>query len=105
MILLWPWMLAFLVIVPVLLAVYILLQRRRQRYALRYASVSLLNEAVGKGPGMRRHIPPALFLVSLAAMVLALARPVALVKVPSYEGTVILSIDVSGSMMAEDRSP
>ncbi len=105
MTLLWPFMLVLLVIVPVLVLVYIGIQRRRQRFALRYASLSLLKEAVGPGPGIRRHIPPALFLVSLAVMIFAMARPVAEVKVPSFDGTVILTMDVSGSMRADDIAP
>jgi Ca-activated chloride channel homolog len=105
MTLLWPYMLPFLVLVPVLAAIYIWMQRRRRRYALRYASLSLLKEAVGPGPGIKRHIPPVLFLASLAAMIFALARPQAVVQVPGLEGTVILAMDVSGSMLAEDMSP
>src|SRR5581483_1792973 len=62
-------------------------------------------EAMGKGPGIRRHIPVAFFLLSLTAMLIALARPVATVTVPKQEGTVILAIDVSGSMFATDLDP
>jgi Ca-activated chloride channel homolog len=80
-------------------------QRRRQKYALRYASLALVREAVGPGPGLRRHIPAALFLVGVAAMLFALARPVAVVAAPSQEGTVVLAIDVSGSMTAPDYPP
>jgi Ca-activated chloride channel family protein len=98
-------MLLALVVVPVLIAIYIWLQRRRQKYVLRYASLSLMAEALGKGPGIRRHIPVALFLLSLTAMIVALARPVATVMVPKQEGTVILAIDVSGSMFATDLEP
>jgi Ca-activated chloride channel homolog len=98
-------MLLLLLLIPLLLAAYIWMQRRRRRYALRYASLSMLREAVGRGPGIRRHIPPALFLVSLAVMMVAMARPVAEVKVPSFDGTVVLAIDVSGSMSAQDLSP
>jgi Ca-activated chloride channel family protein len=98
-------MLPLLILVPVLLAAYILLQRRRRRFALRYASLSLLKEAVGPGPGIRRHIPPALFLASMAVMIVALARPQAEVQVPSFDGTVVLAIDVSGSMTANDLNP
>ncbi len=105
MMLLWPFLLPLLLVVPVLIGVYIWIQRRRQRYALRYASVSMLKEAVGPGPGIRRHIPPALFLLSLTAMILALTRPVAQVKVPGFEGTVMLTMDVSGSMAADDVQP
>ena len=102
---LWPFMLSLLALVPILLVVYILMQRRRQRYALRYASLPLLKQAVGRGPGFRRHIPPALFLLSLAVMIVALARPVAEAKVPGYDGQIVLAIDVSGSMQADDLKP
>ena len=61
-------------IVPILIALYIWAQRRRQKYALRYASLSLVKEALGRGPGIRRHVPPALFLASLFFMTVAVAR-------------------------------
>jgi Ca-activated chloride channel family protein len=102
---LWPTALWGLIAVPVLLGLYLWSQRRRRRYALRYASLSLVKEALGRGPGIRRHIPPALFLVAMAFMLFALARPVTVVKVPSQEGTVILAIDVSLSMRATDIKP
>jgi len=102
---LWPLMLWLLLLIPALVALYILAQRRRQRYALRYASLSLVREALGRGPGFRRHIPPALFLSGLTVMIVALARPYTLVTLPSQEGTVILTMDVSGSMRADDLKP
>ena len=102
---LWPGNLLLVLVVPVLIAVYIWAQRRRQKYALRYASLSLVREALGKGPGRKRHIPPALFLVALFFMALGTARPETVVIVPVQEGTVILAIDVSGSMLAEDLKP
>lgn len=102
---LWTNMLWLLLLVPVLIIVYILAQRRRQKYALRYASLSLLRQALGRGPGIRRHIPAIIFLLGLAAMIIALARPVATVMLPSQQGTVILTIDVSGSMRADDLQP
>jgi Ca-activated chloride channel family protein len=98
-------MLWLLLLVPVLIAAYILVQQRRQRYALRYASLSLIKEALGRGPGIRRHIPPALFIASLAVMLFALARPATVVTLPAQEGTVILTMDVSGSMRADDLMP
>ena len=101
----WPNMLWLLLLVPLLLAAYIWSQRRRQRYALRYASLSLVKEALGKGPGIRRHIPPALFLIALAVMIVGLARPPAVIILPHQEGTVVLVIDVSGSMQADDLQP
>ena len=102
---LWPLMLWLLLLIPALVALYILAQRRRQRYALRYASLSLVKDALGRGPGFRRHIPPALFLSGMAVMIVAVARPYTLVTVPSQEGTVILTMDVSGSMQADDLKP
>ena len=102
---LWPIMLWCLILVPILIVMYILAQRRRQRYALRYASLSLVKEALGRGPGWRRHVPAALFIASLAVMLFALARPASVVTLPSNEGTVILTMDVSGSMRADDLKP
>jgi Ca-activated chloride channel family protein len=101
----WPSALLLLIVVAGLAVLYVLAQRRRNRYALRYANLSLVREAIGKGPGWRRHVPPALFILSLAFMAIAVARPQAVVAVPSQEGTVILAIDVSGSMLAEDMKP
>jgi Ca-activated chloride channel family protein len=102
---LWPGNLLVVLIVPILLAAYIWAQRRRQKYALRYASLSLVREALGSGPGRKRHIPPALFLLALLFMALGTARPETVVVVPVQEGTVILALDVSGSMLAEDLAP
>jgi Ca-activated chloride channel homolog len=101
----WPMMLWSLILVPALVVAYLLMQRRRKRYALRFGSLSLVKEALGRGPGWRRHIPPALFLLGLAVMLVALARPSSVVTVPSQEGTVILTMDVSGSMRADDIEP
>ena len=101
----WPTALLLLVVVAGLAVLYVLAQRRRNRYALRYANLSLVREAIGKGPGWRRHVPPALFILALGFMAIAVARPQAIVAVPSQEGTVILAIDVSGSMLAEDMKP
>jgi Ca-activated chloride channel family protein len=102
---LWIRMLWLLLLVPVLVLVYILLQRRRQKYAVRYASLSLVKDALGRGPGVRRHIPAILFLVGLAVAIVALARPATTVVLPSQQGTVILTLDISGSMRAEDMQP
>ena len=101
----WPGALWALILVPVLVALYVLVQRRRRKYALRYASLTLVRDALDKGPGIKRHIPPALFILAVAAMLVALARPQSVVTLPSEEGTVILAIDVSGSMQAEDVRP
>ncbi len=101
----WIEMLWLLLLVPVLVVAYILAQRRRQKYALRYASVALIKEAMGRGPGWRRHIPPLIFLLGLSVMIVALARPSALLVLPMQQGTIILTFDVSGSMRADDMKP
>lgn len=101
----WPLLLWLLVLVPVLILTYILAQRRRQKFVIRYSSLSIVKQALARGPGLRRHIPPAFFIVGFAFMLIALARPTAVVALPSQEGTVILTIDVSGSMQADDLKP
>ena len=102
---LWPGNLLFVLVVPALIAAYIWAQRRRQKYALRYASLSLVREALGRGPGRKRHIPPAFFLVALLFMALGTARPEMVVVVPVQEGIVILALDVSGCMLTEELQP
>jgi Ca-activated chloride channel family protein len=101
----WPQMLFALMLVPLLVAVYIWQQRRRRKYAVRYASLALVRDAVGKGPGIKRHVPAAFYLLAVTGMIVALARPQAPIEVPHNTGTVILSIDVSGSMQATDVKP
>ena len=101
----WVQMLWLLWLIPLLILVYILIQRRRQKYALRYASLSVVKEALGRGPGFRRHIPAVILLFGLILMLLALARPMATVTLPSEEGTIILAIDVSRSMQSSDIQP
>ncbi|MBN9369494.1 MULTISPECIES: VWA domain-containing protein [Hydrogenophaga] len=102
---LWPQMLWLLLALPLLVLLYLWLLRRRQRTALRYANLSIVREALGKGPGWRRHVPPMLLLLALAAMLLAAARPTASITLPSTQQTIILAMDVSGSMRAEDVLP
>ncbi len=112
----WPWQLShlsfqaplallLLLVLPVLVGVYVWMQRRRRRYAVRYASVGLVREAVGRGPGIRRHVPPAIYLAAIAIMVLAIARPSATHPSATSTGDVILVVDVSGSMQATDVNP
>src|SRR5688572_21138773 len=84
---------------------YVWLLRRRKRLAVRYANLSLVKEALGRGPGWRRHVPPALFLLALTALFVAVARPTAVLTLPSQHETIILAMDVSGSMRAADVDP
>jgi Ca-activated chloride channel homolog len=100
-----PLLLVGLLLVPVALLVYRLVQRRRSRYAVRFTNVDLLGNLVPRTPAWRRHVPPAFYLVAMGALVLALARPSMAVQVPREEATIILTMDVSGSMMATDVSP
>jgi Ca-activated chloride channel family protein len=102
---LWPQMLWWLLLVPVLVGGYVLWLRRRKKNAVRYSSLDLVKAAMGPGERVRRHLPPAILLVSLAAMIVALARPTALVTLPSQQQTIILAIDVSLSMGATDVDP
>jgi Ca-activated chloride channel family protein len=102
---LWPEMLWALLALPLLIALYLWMLRRRKKTALRYASLSLIKEAMGKGLAWRRHLPAALLLAAVGALLGALARPAAVVSLPSAEKTVVLAIDVSGSMRATDVLP
>lgn len=101
----WPLMLWALLVLPVLIWLYVHILRRRKRAAVRYASLGLVREALGAGQRWRRHLPPALLLLALALMLLATARPVATVTLPTQQETIILAMDVSGSMRAADVQP
>jgi Ca-activated chloride channel family protein len=100
-----PLLLLGLLLVPLALVVYRFVQRRRSRYAVRFTNVDLLGNLVPRTPAWRRHVPPALYLGAIAALVLALARPSMLVAVPREQATIILTMDVSGSMTAVDVEP
>ena len=102
---LWPEFLWLLLALPLLVLLYLWLLRRKKKMALRYASLSIVKEAMGAGQTVRRHIPPLLFLLALAAMLLAAARPHAVITLPSNQQTIILAMDVSGSMRATDVQP
>jgi Ca-activated chloride channel family protein len=101
----WPAMLILLLLVPVCVGLYVWLQRRRQRRFARYGGLGLVHRAATHGPGIRRHIPPALFMVGLTLLLVALARPQMVVSLPRIEGIVILAFDVSASMAADDLDP
>lgn len=101
----WPYLLLSLALIPILAGLYILAQRRRRAYAVRFTNLALLSDVVGRGPGMRRHIPPLLYLLGLTALLISLARPMAVVAVPRDQTTVMLVMDVSGSMAADDLKP
>ena len=100
-----PELLAGLLLVPLALAGYLLVQRRRSRYAVRFTNVDLLSNLVPRTPAWRRHVPTALYLGAIAALAIALARPSMVVAVPREEATIIMTMDVSASMRATDVSP
>src|SRR3990170_7226741 len=103
--LLWPGFLLLLGLIPLIVAVYIWVLRRRRRFAVRYSSLALVREVLPHPSRLRRHLPLALFLLALAGLVIALGRPVAIVSVPSGQATIILAIDVSRSMCSTDIAP
>lgn len=105
MTLLSPGRLWLLVAVAVIAAVYVALQRRRRTYALRFSSSELFDSVAPSRPGFRRHVPAVTFMLALATLVVAVAQPARQVRVPRERATVIVAIDVSLSMQAEDVDP
>ncbi len=102
--LLWPGFLILLGLIPLILAAYIWMLRRR-RFVVRYSSLALVREALPHHSRLRRHLPFALFVLALASLVIALGRPVASVTVPIGQSTIILAVDVSLSMCSTDIRP
>ncbi len=102
---LWPGFLFLLLLIPVLIAAYILILRRRRRSGIRFSSLALVRDAIPKQSLWRRHLPFALFLLALAGLIAALARPVAIISVPVDQTTIVLTIDVSRSMCSTDVKP
>lgn len=100
-----PLLLLGLLLVPILLGLYLWAQRRRTRYAVRFTNLDLLANLAPRRPAWRRHLPPAIYLAAVAALALGLARPTMVVATPREDATVLLTIDVSGSMRATDVEP
>ena len=100
-----PYILFLLLLVPLLIAAYIWQLRRRRKYAVRYSSLSLIREALPKRSRWRQHLPFALFMLSVASLIVGFSRPQAIVQVPLSRTAIILAIDVSRSMCATDVTP
>ncbi len=100
-----PLLLISLAAIPLLILLYLLLQRRRKRFTVKFGNFGLLQNSSGGRLGMQRHLPAVLFLTGLMILMLGMARPQSTLSLPAVEGTVILAFDVSGSMAAEDLEP
>ena len=101
----WPEMLWLLIAVPLLVLAYLWLLGRRKKTAVRYANLALVKQAMGKAAGWKRHVPPLLMLLAITVLLLAAARPAAVITLPSQQETIVLAMDVSGSMRAADVQP
>jgi Ca-activated chloride channel homolog len=96
------WLLAA---VAALVVAYVVLQRRRSKYAVRFTNLKLLDRVAPARPQWRRHVPAGLFLAMLALLVVGFARPQSEVQVPRERATVVVAVDVSRSMLATDVDP
>ena len=100
-----PHALWLLLAVPLLVGAYVLVLRRRKKYAVRYTNVGMVCAALGSGQRLRRHVAPACMLLAITLGIAAIARPTAVVTLPSEQRKIILAIDVSLSMRASDVEP
>jgi Ca-activated chloride channel family protein len=100
-----PELLLGLLLIPVAIGFYLWTQRRRSRYAVRFTNLDLLANLTPKRPAWRRHVPPVLYLGAIAALLIGLARPTMVMATPREDATVLLAMDISGSMRATDVSP
>ena len=100
-----PLLLLALLLVPLAVVLYLLAERRRMRYAVRFTNMEVLASVVGGGAAWRRYLPPAVVLLALAALCVGIARPERNTTVPEERATVILVIDDSLSMQARDVEP
>ncbi len=101
----WPAFLLLLFLIPIAVAAYVWSLRKRARFAVRYSTLALVRGALPRGAWVRRHLPFGLLMAGLAGLTFAVARPMATVTVPAAQATIILAIDVSGSMCSTDIQP
>lgn len=99
---LWLWL---LLLVAALAVAYVFAQRRRSKYAVRFATLPLLEKVAPNRPGWRRHAPALAFLAAIVVLTIAIARPVTDIRVPRERATVVVAMDVSQSMAATDVAP
>lgn len=100
-----PQRLWWLLVVVAVVAAYVLAQRQRRQYTVRFTNLELLDQVVPKRPDMRRHVPPVLFAAALGVLVTALAQPAMPVEQPRERATIMVAVDVSLSMAANDIEP
>jgi Ca-activated chloride channel family protein len=99
---LWLWL---LLVAAALVVAYVIAQRRRSQYAVRFATLPMLEKVAPKRPGWRRHAPAFAFLAAIVVLTIAIARPVTDVRVPRERATVVVAMDISNSMAATDVAP
>jgi len=100
-----PFLLLTLLVIPLAIGLYALAERRRMRYAVAFTNLSVLAAVARRAPAWRRLLPFAVFLLALASLCVAVARPHRTTSVAKNRATVILVVDVSGSMQARDVKP
>jgi Ca-activated chloride channel family protein len=100
-----PWLLLTLLLVPLAIAGYVLVERRRGRQAEAWSTPALVPNMVEGRPGRRRYVPAALFLVGLVLLLVGFARPEATMDVTREGATVVIAVDISGSMDTKDVEP
>ncbi len=101
----WPHLLWLLLAVPLVIALYVWIIRRTKRVAIRFPGLATVKASMGPGQKIRRHVPAALLLLALTSLLLAVSRPTAVLTLPSNHQTIVLAMDVSGSMRARDVEP
>ena len=101
----WPWALVALLVTPLVFAAWWLSRHRRRPAVVRVTSIALVRAAVPARSSWRRRVPPALLALGLAVLAVGAARPQATVPVPSSNATIMLALDVSGSMCSTDVKP
>ncbi len=101
----WPWVLIALIALPVCVYVYVLLQRKRAKDAASLGALGTVQQEAANSAGRRRHIAPIVFLLAVGLLAVASARPQITLPVPRMEGVVVLAMDVSSSMVADDVEP